>query len=131
MPYKDPEKKRAYDKRYRQTSRAKELHRINQAAYVERNREKHQSFVMAWQKENVGKVRGYKKTNILKRKFRVPAWADLQAINFFYECCPAGCHVDHTIPMNGQMVSGLHVAENLQWLPASENLVKGNSYDSS
>ena len=57
---------------------------------------------------------------------RIPAWADLGAIQFFYECCPAGCHVDHIIPLQGKTVSGLHVENNLQWLPAAINCGKGN-----
>ena len=59
---------------------------------------------------------------------RTPPWADHEAINFFYECCPAGCHVDHIVPLRGDIISGLHVAENLQWLPALENLRKHNKW---
>lgn len=32
----------------------------------------------------------------------------------------------HIYPLFGVEVSGLHVAENLQWLPAVENARKGN-----
>ena len=59
---------------------------------------------------------------------RLPSWADRDAIHWFYECCPKGCHVDHIIPLRGKLVSGLHVAENLQWLSAADNYSKGNRY---
>lgn len=55
-----------------------------------------------------------------------PAWANLAAIRQMYVNCPEGHHVDHIIPLRGKDVSGLHVLENLQYLPAKENLKKGN-----
>lgn len=62
---------------------------------------------------------------------RTPAWSDLKAIKEFYDLCPAGYHVDHIIPLQGRLASGLHVLENLQYLPASENCAKGNKFDPS
>ena len=60
---------------------------------------------------------------------RTPKWANLEKINFWYECCPSGCHVDHIIPLQGEFISGLHIETNLQWMIAKDNISKGNSYD--
>lgn len=56
---------------------------------------------------------------------RVPPWADRKAIQDFYRACPDGMVVDHIIPLQGDLVCGLHVLENLQYLTPLENAVKG------
>jgi hypothetical protein len=69
-----------------------------------------------------------------KRRARIlkalPGWADLRRIEQIYKNCPPGYHVDHIYPLQGKEVSGLHVENNLQYLPASENCKKGNKYPS-
>lgn len=60
---------------------------------------------------------------------RTPKWANLSKIVEFYKSCPDGYHVDHVIPLRGNIVSGLHVVENLQYLPAKENISKSNRYE--
>lgn len=63
------------------------------------------------------------------RKFkRTPKWANKESIKFFYECCPAGCEVDHIIPLQGKNISGLHIETNLQWLPFYQNRSKSNKW---
>lgn len=59
---------------------------------------------------------------------RIPSWANLAKIKEFYAKCPEGCHVDHIVPLQGELVSGLHVENNLQYLTAEENLRKGNKW---
>jgi hypothetical protein len=59
---------------------------------------------------------------------RTPSWANFLEIKEFYKNCPVGYHVDHIIPLNGELVSGLHVTNNLQYLSARDNIVKSNKY---
>lgn len=63
-------------------------------------------------------------------KAATPAWADLSAIRLFYQNRPAGHNVDHIIPLAGTDVCGLHVLENLQYLPAAANKSKSNKFQS-
>jgi hypothetical protein len=60
---------------------------------------------------------------------RIPPWADLSAIALFYAGCPPGHHVDHGVPLQAENASGLHVLENLQYLPATDNLRKQNYFE--
>lgn len=58
-----------------------------------------------------------------------PSWADMKQIQEIYFNRPKGHHVDHIIPLRGKMVCGLHVENNLQYLPAKENMKKHNTYE--
>ena len=64
-----------------------------------------------------------------KKLNATPSWADLEKIKEIYQSCPVGYHVDHIIPLQNKYVCGLHVAENLQYLPAKLNLIKGNDFN--
>ena len=57
-----------------------------------------------------------------------PGWADQDKIREIYNNCPDGYHVDHIVPLQGELVSGLHVEYNLQYLTAEENLKKHNKF---
>jgi 5-methylcytosine-specific restriction endonuclease McrA len=54
---------------------------------------------------------------------QTPPTADLKAIKKMYADCPPGYEVDHIIPISK---GGLHILENLQYLPATENRRKSN-----
>lgn len=64
------------------------------------------------------------------RKLRIPTWypSEKELILKFYEDCPEGYHVDHIIPLQGTLVSGLHTLCNLQYLIAEDNILKSNHY---
>jgi hypothetical protein len=68
-----------------------------------------------------------KKRNSLRTGYHpIVPWTERKEIKLFYLACPEGFHVDHIIPRNGDSISGLHVLNNLQYLPAQENRLKGN-----
>jgi hypothetical protein len=61
---------------------------------------------------------------------RTPIWSDLSKIRQIYaEARKAGMVVDHIIPLQGKLVSGLHVPENLQIMSAIENMKKSNRFN--
>lgn len=94
----------------------------------ERNREKLKAYQRRHYRENKALYRAKDARYRAAKLKATPLWADLEAIKQFYMACPPGFHVDHIIPLQGKTVCGLHVLENLQYLPAKDNLSKGNRY---
>ena len=66
--------------------------------------------------------------NLRKRNMHTPSWADLKAISNWHLNRPEGMHVDHIIPINSDLVCGLNIETNLQYLTIAANLAKSNKY---
>ena len=67
------------------------------------------------------------RTNLKQAKV---AWADQVKIAAIYEYARSlGYHVDHIIPLNSEVVCGLHVEHNLTVLPPQDNIKKSNRFD--
>ena len=73
-----------------------------------------------------------------KRDLREPKWLTKEAkslITAIYKEAKAlrkgglNVHVDHIIPLLGNNISGLHVPENLEIVPALDNLTKRNKWE--
>ena len=82
-----------------------------------------------WRIGNPDKIRAIGRRVQAARRACMPKWVDRTAIKSIYDKCPVGHHVDHILPIKGKNVCGLHVPENLQYLPAIENMKKGNRLD--
>ena len=91
-------------------------------------------------KNNISKYNAKTAKRRAAKLQRTVAWADLEAIKEVYADCEeinlaartAGSTeryvVDHEIPLQGELVSGLHVPENLQIITNNDNLSKGNKF---
>jgi hypothetical protein len=133
--------------------RNKELTKERARAWAEANPEKRSASIDKWREENRAQ---HNATNRLwnannkdvkaalegKRRAaklqRTPTWLskdDLWLIQQAYELAELRTrlfgidwHVDHIIPLQGKLVSGLHVPTNLQVIPGAENCKKNNAY---
>ena len=115
------ERLRNYDRKYIEDPKNK-LKRYLKNKETQSNRWKR------WYENNRSKQLAKSSMEKAAKLQRIPPWADLDAIKEFYINRPEGYHVDHIVPLRGKKVSGLHTLENLQYLPAKENLSKGNRF---
>lgn len=123
------------------------------SAWVEANRDRSREIKKAWKARNpdaekndrcrdrrAAYMRQYRqirpeihraamKHRRAKVSHATPVWADRTAIkNLYIKARQLGLHVDHSIPLAGKNVCGLHVEGNLQLMPPKDNRMKGNRY---
>ncbi|PWT77524.1 MAG: hypothetical protein C5B60_02505 [Chloroflexi bacterium] len=91
-----------------------------------RNQERRKATIQLWFVNNPRKRAFYSAD--YRAALNRPWWADQAAIEAFYRDCPPGMTVDHKIPLRGRNVCGLHIADNLQYMPMVENSRKGNKF---
>ena len=92
------------------------------------NKKKKAEWGRKYRKDNAAKYAASTAKRRAAKLQRTPSWSDELVITMIYEDCPDGYQVDHIIPLQGEHVSGLHVAWNLQYLTPEENLSKGNKF---
>jgi hypothetical protein len=140
----NPEKMQACREKWISTGDNKEKRRSSINAWQQKNREKvredtrkwrelnkdkMRALIAAWGGRNPDKLRAYVRRRQAAKIQAVPAWADTEAIIRIYKkAVQMRAHVDHIVPLRSKVVCGLHVANNLQLLTASENAAKGNRH---
>lgn len=127
----------------------KECQKLTNESYRLQNPE----YNKVWQKDNSQKLRIYEKLNpgnpIVKNMWNAkrrakklkatPSWTNTEFEQFVIEEMYALAkqrtnvtgivhHVDHIVPLQSDLVQGLHCVSNLQILEATANIAKGNRY---
>ena len=91
-----------------------------------------------WRNNNIGIGNYHSAKRHTAKLKRTPIWLtieDMEHVKQIYitaqeltELTGIPFHVDHIIPLRGEIVSGLHIPSNLQILPFYENLSKSNNF---
>ena len=128
------EKKRIAQKIYAQQNPEKIAE--TRKATVEKHRKARNEEKAAWRRRNSGKVLALTRKRQLSKIQHTPSWLtedDFWIMSQAYELAALrtkmfgfAWHVDHVLPLQGDVVSGLHVPTNLQVIPGYENSRKGN-----
>jgi hypothetical protein len=111
-----------------------EVQRRRQAEWRAANKEHIAIKNRQWREANPGKDLALSRKKKAAKIQRTPQWADNAKITAIYEEAAArrlageDVHVDHEVPLQGALVSGLHVHNNLRIIPATENLKKRNKF---
>ena len=106
--------------------------------YKIENKKKYKQQIKNWIQKNSYIVNAINRKRREQKRNSVPMWLtedDFWIIKEAYKLAKLRSelfgikfHVDHIIPIKGKNVCGLHSPNNLQVIPAQENLRKGNSF---
>lgn len=107
--------------------------------YRELNKERINTLNRRYKKQNVSKIKANAANRRASKLQRTPKWVlaeELWLIKEIFDLATLrtklhgfSWHVDHIIPLQGKLVSGLHTPFNLQVIPWVENITKGNRYE--
>jgi hypothetical protein len=122
----------AYSKSYYESN--KEYIAKQQHNYYLQNKEHIKMRARTYQQEN---IEDYLANSAKRRAMLLnatPSWTNKEAVVGMYKLARLfnktglSLHVDHIVPLNSEKVCGLHCEANLQLLPSSNNISKGNRH---
>jgi hypothetical protein len=133
---KNRDKVRALKKSYyKDNPKERELQAKRSRKWLEENRDKSRAASAKWRESNLAVAAAAASRRKAKKLQRTPSWADHDKIRQFYilakeltEQTGVEHEVDHIYPLQGELVSGLHVETNLQILTKTANRAKGNRF---
>lgn len=131
------EERKAKSKEYRKKNKDVLLEKQRNRSKTEKYRELNKKASKKYSRTEKGRTKKVARTAQYRadKAQRTPKWVDAahkNAIKKFYADCHRGYDVDHIIPLRGTDVSGLHVINNLQYLPSIENRsIKKNKFEQS
>lgn len=125
---------------YAERARQKKVHLLpTRLAWRDANREKVYKSNRAWMRRNMDAVRSYAANRRARICMATPKWITEDDLFFFREAHHLALlrekatgikwHVDHVIPLAGKNVCGLHVPNNIQVIPAIQNVKKHNYFE--
>ena len=103
--------------------------------YRQERKDKTSAYNKVWLFNNKGHVNARQARRRAFKKEATPAWSETIEINLLYkkaaEMIKSGrpVHVDHIVPLQSNVVCGLHCLDNLQILDAEVNMRKSNKWD--
>jgi 5-methylcytosine-specific restriction endonuclease McrA len=108
------------------------------ARQTPRYRAKAREYDREYKKNNRDRANHYRAMREARKTARTPAWLSNEDVSDIQDTYTLSRqltketgvdhHVDHVIPLNGFLVSGLHVPWNLQVITAQDNMEKGNRF---
>ena len=125
-----------YSKKLKSESQKKHRASANERnrRYAEMHRDQIKVATARWQKEHPELVTAKAARYRAAKLMQMPAWADHAAIELVYQrasdmrAAGLDVHVDHIVPLQGRLVRGLHVHNNLRIIEAKANRSKSNFY---
>ena len=127
----NPDLYREACRKYYKTDKGREKNYLSSKRYREnpKNKEAIAKSKYTCRQKNKNLYNAISKAYSKRVRSRLPSWQDPTLVKEYYEkSSRIGLEVDHIVPINSDLVCGLHCVDNFQMLTREENASKGNRY---